>query len=60
MIRGNWVGLQVFFPFTNKGRLKLARGMDGLDVPYSKHINNNPGEIRLVPGAAEHNAVSEH
>lgn len=22
--------------------------MDGLDVPYSQHINNNPGEIRLA------------
>lgn len=33
--------------------------MDGLDVPSSKHADNNTGEMGLVPRTAEYWAVPE-
>lgn len=59
MIRGNSGIMRIFFLSPAKGDGPLQGAMDGLDVPFSKHADNNTGEMRLVPGTADYRAVPE-
>lgn len=54
MIGANSGIMRIFFLSPAKGVGSLQRTMDGLDVPSSKHADNNTGEMGLVPRTAEY------
>lgn len=54
MIGANSGIMRIFFLSPAKGVGSLQGTMGGLDVPFSKHADNNTGEMGLVPGTAEY------